>query len=34
MLGDKFKTGKTIDLDKKLRAYVTKHYGNIINLYF
>ena len=29
MLADKFKNGKPIDLEKHIKAYVTKHYGKI-----
>jgi hypothetical protein len=28
MLGDKLKNAKQIDLEKLIKAYITKHYGN------
>ncbi len=28
MLADKFKNAKPIDLEKHVKAYITKHYGN------
>jgi hypothetical protein len=30
MLADKFKNGKPIDLEKHVKAYIIKHYGNLI----
>ncbi len=27
MLAEKFKNGKPIDLEKHVKAYITKHYG-------
>jgi hypothetical protein len=29
MLADKFKNAKNIDLEKSMKAYITKHYGNL-----
>ena len=30
MLADKFKNAKNIDLEKNMKAYITKHYGIIM----
>ena len=30
MLADKFKCGKAIDVEKSLKTYVNKNYGNLI----
>lgn len=32
MLADRFKSGKALDIEKSLKAYVVKHYGIYLHL--